>query len=311
MPICYPLLNCRVEPTTCVGSCSGASGISLQGEREGYVVNVTLGPPYAGRCLFCGSRKELTDEHVFAKAIRIRMPKVTTVRTVEGSQLLNASSALNVVLKRAVCGTCNRGWMGNLERSFVGALGDQLSTPAQRHLDPIRQERVATWAIKVALLLGLYTSTRGSDSSSFVPNSNLRWLWHHQAAPSPPPNAQVWLGTLSNPGPQLAHFQPSWFAMNDGVPLAYFVTFSLGYIVFQVYGSEVLSPKDPGAQPKLPALNPPPALRQTITEIWPGSGHDAVWPTMRPAVAAQLETLEGWPETFLEALPGRMPGLST
>jgi hypothetical protein len=262
-------------------------------------VKITLPAPYAGHCVFCRTTKSLNDEHIISKAIRKRMPAVKQVATVAGDQLMHSGTALNLVIRNAVCTRCNGGWMSGLERSFIRTFGAQLSSPSQRHVDPLRQERVATWAIKIALLLQLYTSVAGQNPLGyFVPDSHLRWLWQHQKPPSPPPGARVWLSTLRDPQSMLAHFQPGSLAAEVNKPSAYFVTFTLGYLIFQVYGPEIVRTED-GTIREAPILNPPPTLSKTLTEIWPGRGQEAVWPTAQAVVAAAMPLLEDWPSQVL------------
>ena len=61
--------------------------------------------------------------------------------------------ALSVIVK-PVCAKCNGGWMSRLERDVVGFFGASFRGDDAVILDPSRQERLATWATKTALLLG-------------------------------------------------------------------------------------------------------------------------------------------------------------
>ncbi len=212
------------------------------------------------------------------------------------------TNVLQVVLKDAVCLTCNGGWMSLLEKAFVKTLGTQLSTPTPVTIDLSQQERVARWATKVALLLQLYTGTQES-SGHYVPPDNLKWLARHSV---PPPGTRVWIGALRNPGRELAHYQGSSLTFEWDVPVAYFVTFTLGYLIFQVFGREILDPKEGRARRELPTLNPPPMLGGTITELWPGNGDDSVWPTPKPIESAALPQLENWPSQVIRQ--PRRPG---
>lgn len=261
---------------------------------------ITLAPPYRVRCLFCGdlptSQSPLQDEHVFPNGVRKRMPATKSVQAVMGGTPIGRrSTTLHVVLKEATCKRrCNGGWISRLDKALVRTLGTQLSAPAQRHLDPSQQERVATWAIKTALLLELYTGTQGP--SGYAPTDNFRWLAEHV---NPPPGARVWLSAIRDPGAMMAHHVAAALCMEVGVPVAYFVTFTLGYLVFQVYGGDISQPEDPTTVRPLPVLNPPRALSQTLTNIWPGNGQEALWPPRRPIEARALPVLSSWPDHLI------------
>ncbi len=259
-------------------------------------MKVMLPEPYKGRCVFCGRSDDLSNEHIISKTVRKLQPKTANVTTVVGVQKINRDSTLNIVLEKAICMTCNGGWMRELEDDFVRILGTQLSLPVEVRVDPANQERIATWAIKVALLMQLFTSTRANqERGHFIPGSHLRWLWKHQKLSGPPPGTRVWIGMVNDPQ-WLVRLQPSSLAISRGNPPdAYFVSLSLGYLLFHVFGVEFVNRESKD----LRTLELPRELTQTLVEIWPGTGMDLVWPTPQLIQAAHLSVVDTWPSVSL------------
>ena len=205
-------------------------------------------------------------------------------------------NALHVVLKDSVCGGCNNGWMSQLEISFINVFRAQLSRPSQCHLDPLMQERVATWAVKTALLLMIYTESSGMGPGGYVPKDNLRWLYENQDPPSLPPGTKVWLGTVANPGNRPVFHQAAALGVEANGPItAYFSTFTLGYLIFQVFGHDIYDSQNMGALSRDPTIGPPSRLSGRLTEIWPGNGNKVAWPTAKPLQAAEVPGLHLWP----------------
>ncbi len=264
-------------------------------------MQVRLAPPYQGRCLFCLSKRKLTDEDVISRAVRRLLPRVTSVQAVAGGTLVGKpSNVLHVVLKNAVCTRCNNRWMSGLENAFVRTLGTQLSSPAKKTLDPSQQERVARWAAKTALLMTLWTGEQRPKGAAdhYVPDAHLRWLPTHA---TPPPGTRVWMGILNDPNERIVHHQSAWLAVEPTKPVAYLVTFSLGYLLFQVFGT--LPVDDRGGGTTLPILDPPAPFDRALTNIWPGNGQDAVWPTAMAIPAATLNRVAQWPRQLIEQPP--------
>ncbi len=108
----------------------------------------------ARSCLFCGSRKKLTKEHVYPawlyRALNIGGP----ITFMYGDETVRITPRLDTTL-REVCGACNNGWLHDLEHTFrsvmLNALQGHIGEPTV--LNPGAQQVVATWAIKTWLLL--------------------------------------------------------------------------------------------------------------------------------------------------------------
>jgi hypothetical protein len=235
---------------------------------------------FKGRCFFCDGAGPLTDEHIISRTVREQFPLSTGVRRVFGDHTSREYPQLIVVLKDAVCDTCNNRWMSQLETSFVHLLGRQLTDrSAAVILDLAQQELVATWAAKVALLLCAYIDATRNEM--YIPIADLRWLAEHS---SPPALTRVWLGALETKN-KLMHFA-------EGIPMgrnppgkfgfAAIVTFSIGSLLFQVSVRDPeLSEEERAARPPGPLipLDPPPYFQQGLVRIWPWQGHRSVrWP---------------------------------
>lgn len=265
-------------------------------------MRVRLGPPYQGRCVFCLSKKTLTDEDVISRTIRRRMPPMVDVMTVAGSTFVGGpTNVIHVVLTKAVCKRCNNVWMSGLEKSFVKTLGAQLRVPQSKTLDPSQQERIARWAVKTAILMTLWTAEQAPTATRFgyfVPDAHLRWLPTHT---TPPPGTRVWIGAVNDPSTRVAHHQSAALGIEPTKPIAYFATMSLGHFLFQVFGT--LPVKDLASRREFPIMDPPPPLDGALTSLWPGNGEDAVWPPPRAVPAATLDQISQWPAQLIRNDP--------
>ena len=145
------------------------------------------------RCIFCGRSERLTSDHVISRAVRKELRLKPGVTRHYGDETRYTGDTLSVKVK-PVCAKCNGGWMSRLERDVVTFFGASFRGDEAVILDPDRQERLATWAIKTALLLEEYaTSVPSATRRVRIPQDNLRWLAEHS---SPPPGAKVWMGAL-------------------------------------------------------------------------------------------------------------------
>jgi hypothetical protein len=201
------------------------------------------------RCIFCGRSDTLTGDHVISRAVRRELRIKSNVVRHYGDQTREMGDALSVIVK-PVCVGCNGGWMSRLERDVVSFFGVAFRAAATVDLDPSRQERLATWAIKTALLLEVYTVRLPyPDRRAYVPEGCLRWLAGHS---SPPPGAKVWLGFIDCGGQHFVWHHAGSVRSSVGQDVAFLTTFSVGYALFQVYAEDVWDKLD-----RL-SINPPP-----------------------------------------------------
>lgn len=245
----------------------------------------------------CGSTDTLTDEHVISKTVRKQLPLLSLVRRIYQGRRSGGRQVLHVVLTKAVCKQCNGGWMAQLETDFVDLLGPQLRNEGAVRLNPSSAERVATWAVKTGLLLQLYSIALGGNNA-WVSENNLRWLKDHV---SPPPGAEVWMGRYNAENKQLHWSRPGCLIGKDGNPISFINAFTVGYVVFYVFGSDEVVAGLPGFN--LAALKPPPWFSEMVVQLWPGDGNDAVWPHRQSLRFDQLDRFAMWPMATVPPTP--------
>jgi hypothetical protein len=199
------------------------------------------GPP----CVFCGSTRDPSTEHVVPKWLRKALLIRTPVKEYSGATYVGAAETLAITFHE-VCVKCNTGWMEALETAARPILEPLLLGAARgtsRQLDPDQQATLATWAVKTSLLLAL-SKFRGQPYG-WIPVSTLQWLYQDQDRRIPPPGTRVWMGGL-NTSDRPASVQVACLGDADGKPIAQCVTFSVGCVLFQVFACEqvdaVLSP---------------------------------------------------------------------
>lgn len=97
-------------------------------------------------------------------------------------------------------------------------------------LDPDEQTVLDTWAMETALVLAL-SKLRGTDHG-WVPIDTLQWLYHHRGLRMPPPGRRVWMAGLDTSDIP-ASVQTACLYGDDREPMAQFVTFSVGCVLFR------------------------------------------------------------------------------
>jgi len=116
-------------------------------------------------CIWCGSRRNLTREHVLAKKWRKHLGDAASPRVVSGWQLDLASlqpiaidettprqGSFTWTVSHLVCGPCNNGWMSRLEDAvepllFQAAMGHEVT------LDAEQQAILLNWLAKTAIVM--------------------------------------------------------------------------------------------------------------------------------------------------------------
>lgn len=233
----------------------------------------------------CGSTEDLTDEHVISRTVRKQLANnALVIRHYDGRE--SAKQVIHVVLDDAVCGNCNNSWMRELEDDFVSLLGPQIRAEGAVVLDPAQCERVATWAVKTALLLDVHHAGLGRARAG-APENNLRWLAEYK---SPLPRCEVWMGAYDHLShPHHPHWsQPAVIYGDSGRPIAYTCPFTIGALIFYVVGEDL--------DVNIPdSLEPPAWFCRVFARVWPtaetvGWPHEAYLPTNDlGAVQAWLE----------------------
>ena len=244
--------------------------------------------------MYCGATENITDEHVFPDWVRriLGIPEGTAgTLSVNGVDV--EEGALEIVL-HAVCKNCNAKWGNLVEQKVRKWIGD--SIPNWREpftLGPYQRRVTAAWAVKTALLLEI--RLRGQRRPSLAPPSHLRYLLDHLEHPLAPPGSRVWMfGVEPEPGVPWTAAASTREPTQTELPIAYFATFTIGYIGFQVFGPEsVPSDLDPDLL-KVMETEPPAHLQSRLQRIWP-SDEVYRWPPDEHFANDELVPLADWP----------------
>jgi hypothetical protein len=184
---------------------------------------------------------------------------------------------------RKVCGTCNRGWMGQLEDRVAPILRPTVLGNLTR-LGLEDQRLVALWAAKTAMVLDV-----AAPDSGIIPEEHFDFLYRER---HPPPHTLVWLAAYAldagEPGEMVRAYGLysrvvglTWH-VSTGDLNGYLSTFSAGYLVVQVMTLAVpddYPPTEVGTVSDAPFVH-----------VWPPVPRLLTWP---PSVSVTLEGLEG------------------
>jgi hypothetical protein len=151
----------------------------------------TTKPPH---CVLCKTtRGPFDDEDVLAKWITRILPKPTTAihRGSDDSRARpHRSNVLEAKARKAVCKTCNNGWMNALEQKVKtivsGAMNPTPETVPVR-LNREQQRTLAFWAIEKALFLELsLRQSKHGYKRGHLPADHFTWLFDHRDEREPP-----------------------------------------------------------------------------------------------------------------------------
>lgn len=175
-------------------------------------------------CVFCGSTP-VTLEHVYPRWIGRKVQVRGSILLTMGRRKVRETRALDVKVK-AVCASCNGGWLSDLETKFADKM---LPVIAGRSvdLDPSEQQEVAVWATKTWLLLEMaLVHDRGWAMRG---PGILRFLYENRR---PPRELSVWVGGLL-PG----HATLAWVStmVVNNPPVGVITIFTIGNLVFHMF----------------------------------------------------------------------------
>jgi len=232
------------------------------------------------RCIFCGSTDTLlTIEDVIPKwarrAFDIQGQLTVTASDLPGSQKRQVGRPLpllRIVLKDALCATCNNAWLGSMVEKPVARLLAPMAVERQPAvLDPAAQRLLALWAAKTAFLLELaIRQMYPSDPriEGYAPSEvELAYMWRHKV---PPPRSMVWMGCFHCSNSKPAAYEPAAAVLPtaDGAEVAgHLATFTLGYVAFQVFSVDFVAADQHGAI--LWNTHVPGSLNRHLVRIWP------------------------------------------
>lgn len=260
-----------------------------------------MAPPF-GKCVWC-ERDDFTVEHIighqFTKALGIPFPATSHW----GDYVLPGPA--EVALEDRVCDTCNRNWMRKLDNRVMQFMRPAFQREARVQLNLRKQETLAMWATKVALLmllrrhdLALKYPELAAMSTGFVPADNFAAV--ERSKRRPPGNTHIWLAAL-DPRERLPEFVSTSGSFSnfeaeavgrvfEPVPRGYFVLLGLGRVVVYVNGWEMdyTGPR--------PDDRPESVLGRGATRrIWPSAERMAEWPPPARVVTKHLEELVAVP----------------
>jgi hypothetical protein len=232
------------------------------------------------KCIFCGSRKNITREHIVPDWVRNVVPRIADHHTHSATRIvphptehaalvipkLNSHEG-NLGNKKLlmVCHSCNTGWMKNLQDELIPIL-----TPLIRgdwdKFDEAAAARIAVWTAMTASVVAM--SHRGTLG---VTTSDRRHIFKTKSVP---PNWCIWLGRASgfediahsNRTGLLAH--PSEGFIHGREPNTAVTTLVLGQLLFHSINIPV-----PGLLP--PVV--PYAADLGLFPIHPWGGCDLDW----------------------------------
>jgi hypothetical protein len=238
------------------------------------------------RCIFCGAKPPLTDEHLFGDWLRKLGHTGEGVHEFipgDGSEpLIQRGRGIFTKKLKIVCGTCNHEWMSRIEEAAKTLLVQMFNLPSESEivLNTSDQLALARWAFKTMVI-----ARYAADDSTFPAGHRnfpaaLRQEFHRTN--NPPQHAQIWIGAASVPdtptyGEMLVELQYKPIdltALNpDGsttITTAYQSELRLFNVVFVVMGY--------AADSALVRIDPGGNLGQVLTPLWPPNQNDIVWP---------------------------------
>lgn len=206
-------------------------------------------------CIFCDAPGPLTKEHLWPNWLRKEL--AITDRFIyrledekDGRELRDKSFPAVPFDQqvRAVCATCNGGWMSAIEAK-AKPLVQRLMRAEGGRLDVEEQTTLAAWALlKACVFAELNPDNRA------VPAVHREYLYQHRR----PPTSGLWVRLASYEVRDLVHYAyQGVLVAREGdadpqAPTVYFVTITVGALVVHVAGSLVhdLSFGDvPGLEP--------------------------------------------------------------
>lgn len=177
------------------------------------------------KCLFCGSTRAITKEHVLPKNWQRAFGDDPFDRIDEGWRLNPAGEAVQadrtVRAKpfsrwvREVCKLCNEGWMSRLEDTQAGPLVQDMAKGRVRSYSSIDLAHVARWVGKTAIMIEALTQMRrasGQDQRDSLREGKM------------PPRLQAWALPFTEGDSVYYHATGEALVTRDGAMLPYFIT---------------------------------------------------------------------------------------
>jgi hypothetical protein len=246
-------------------------------------------------CIFCGSTKQPSREHVVSTHTRHAFNFSGSVSTFVGDDPnpRNVAQQLAVVLTKTICEPCNNQWLNQLEEKVRPFFHQMMLNAGTVTLDATMQRDFARWATLKAMLIERCIRkkplqarpTDGYDGSKV----ELAWLANKD---DPPPWSRVWLGSFdAKNNVALTHACALSQADGSGTP-AHVTTVTWGYTVFQVFSTNFVAAEssDDGGFP----LRPPPPYSLAMQRVWPTESQTVIYPRTPFISLSDLHGLRSW-----------------
>ena len=161
----------------------------------------------ARRCIFCGN-SPTSREHMYPQWVTAllandprRFPlgpkEQVIIRGGEETHRWATKRPLDFVT-RTVCGSCNNGWMSEIEGKAIPYIKPMIEASQAVTLDQEAQRIVGTWMVLRAMI---FRSARNQP----IPDAEQEWLTWFYANRTVPPRWIVWIGVYD--GLLIAHYE--------------------------------------------------------------------------------------------------------
>lgn len=248
--------------------------------------------------MFCGAT-HVTKAHVFAKSWTSLFDEPNDTREHEvvhrytdpttGEQRVFKRAKTFALISRKVCGTCNSGWLNELE-ARVRPLMARFAVNTPITLNAEEQADLALWSVVAALI----AMSNDPDAAGFADPMIAHEIFREQR---PPDDMNVWLGANS-------HGEMAWFRSHslNLAPApeqtgAWGATISFGYAVIHMVFHGL-----PNQRMRLRH-----DAQRSLRRIWTTRDR-VVWPprlVMRPRDLTPLALAIGEQSSFERAVPAR------
>jgi hypothetical protein len=218
------------------------------------------------QCAFCPTAASLTAEHIISQWIEELFPGKSTVKYKDGKGRVSEWTSEKIDWKaRVVCGSCNNGWMSNLESQHAKpVLTPLIVGNVSIHITQEVARSLALFAFKTAVVMD-HAQHRGNPWFS----ERLRYAFReHQTISSA---VEMWIcGTYGRR--RAIDLHSGYFAGNlsPTYPVhSYVCTVAIGHLVFQVHSAKHFGHTK---------LYPLPTFDAVAVPFWPGIPDGLVWP---------------------------------
>lgn len=230
-------------------------------------------------CVFCGGAP-VTKEHVWPQWISGLLDRWGPFKITRMDDPMRWAPALDIQVRR-VCGSCNSGWMSDLETRAQPVLEPLiLAKPDTRLLSPAEQRILASWAMKTTLMAALIES-----STAAFPAAEYERFLKKRLQPSK--STCIWLGARGgNTSAAQLRLKEIVPAGTDGPRLGVYARLTAFRTLFE------LASFDSAPAPRLPGAE---LWDDIAIRLWPPLGESRVWPEKR--LAFNDESAERHPVT--------------